>query len=1127
MGLAEDVLAIVRAKPGLKAREIGKRLGIERRDVNAVLHRDLKGHVRQDETYGWSALSGPPATDKSSPASTAGTADSASGARKIEDTIVGRLCRYYLDCISLDDQFGVGIFASSKHNLDYAELDHHPAVSGDLNVLSETEEARRLVGIAASPRSNKSIFLGHVIVAKKIRSRRGWEGFILQPLLIHTLSTGPSEDGSKLQNDDELPVWNLEALRTITGQSGTAVMDELSALQQSLGISEGATELPPYDELLLRLRDVRPDWPWVEVLEPDEPCRNGPLSRISEPGIYNRALLFAAERPPFTRSLEAELNSLLGQPASDLRGTALGHLVGVHSDAGSETNTTSSLLEVLPLNPEQKNAVARSLESPLTIITGPPGTGKSQVVSSILMNAAHQGQRVLFASKNNKAVDVVEARVNSLGPRPLLLRLGANAYQDRVVDFLNSILSISCDEETHLAYDAQLRIHDRIAERIDRMQSEIEAYAKLLSAMDERAQRLELERRVRGPEALERLRSIGEDHLREVATAFRSGLNSVDLEHGGAFQRLRARLFTGRRTRKFEAAVNAWRTELDPLGVRVPSDFHPDEIDRWQEAADDVEDVVGVQRFQREQDRDVARFSSLTSLEELSKQERDLSEQIEEVSQSLWRLWLVLQPARLTAEQRRLVGEYASTLRTLQEQARESGQQARGFAKKYANLFPQISEVLPCWAVTSLSVHRRVPLSPGFFDLVVIDEASQCDIASIVPLLYRARRAVIIGDPQQLRHISALRHDQNARLLEKYGLAEDHLLWDYVTSSVYDLGAPLATAADVVDLREHHRSHSDIIEFSNQAFYEGKLRVATRYSKLRSTSGDAAVRWVQVSGRAERVATGGSRNRAEASAVVVELRRFLLAQEYDGSVGVISPFRAQANLIREMVTSDTELSALIPTSELLVDTVHRFQGDERDVMIFSPVVGEGIGEGSLHFLRRSPNLFNVAITRARSALVVIGDKAAAESSGVDYLAAFARYVTDLSTADERRHEDVEISGPEYPPVSRPELVSDWERRFYTRMYEAGLRPIPQYDVEKYTLDFALVDGERRLNIEVDGEHHRDWTGDLCRRDIMRNQRMIELGWDISRFWVYELEADMDGCVQRVKDWQADPDGSSL
>lgn len=87
-------------------------------------------------------------------------------------------------------------------------------------------------------------------------------------------------------------------------------------------------------------------------------------------------------------------------------------------------------------------------------------------------------------------------------------------------------------------------------------------------------------------------------------------------------------------------------------------------------------------------------------------------------------------------------------------------------------------------------------------------------------------------------------------------------------------------------------------------------------------------------------------------------------------------------------------------------------------------------------------------------------------------------------------------------MSRPELVSDYERRLYGLLVEAGLRPIPQYSVEQYLLDFALFDGERKLAIEVDGEHyHRDWTGELMTRDRLRNIRLYELGWDVMRFWV--------------------------
>jgi very-short-patch-repair endonuclease len=202
----------------------------------------------------------------------------------------------------------------------------------------------------------------------------------------------------------------------------------------------------------------------------------------------------------------------------------------------------------------------------------------------------------------------------------------------------------------------------------------------------------------------------------------------------------------------------------------------------------------------------------------------------------------------------------------------------------------------------------------------------------------------------------------------------------------------------------------------------------------------------------------------------------------------------------------------------VVDTVHGFQGDERDVIFFSTVVSAGIGETTLRFLKNHGNLFNVAVTRARSELVVVGDRQAALDSGVGYLAAFAEYSRDLQ-AQEAPVPARADAGPEYPAVAHPELVSDWERIFYKALYAAGLRPVPQYAEAPYTLDFALFDGERKLDIEVDGEnYHRNWDGELCRRDQIRTRRLSDRGWDVMRFWVYELRDDREGSVGRVKAW---------
>jgi very-short-patch-repair endonuclease len=347
-----------------------------------------------------------------------------------------------------------------------------------------------------------------------------------------------------------------------------------------------------------------------------------------------------------------------------------------------------------------------------------------------------------------------------------------------------------------------------------------------------------------------------------------------------------------------------------------------------------------------------------------------------------------------------------------------------------------------------------------------------------------------------------------------------HAGWAYAARSLFDLANSLCRSEDVVVLREHHRSHADIIEFSNAAFYGGRLRIATNYDRLRRPCvEDPAVRWVDVRGTSVRPASGGAINEIEARAVVREIER-LVNQGYRGSIGVVSPFRAQANRIRALVHGQEGLTEGINGVDFVADTVHRFQGDERDVMIFSPAVSSGVSDGAIGFLRRNPNLFNVAISRARAALIVVGNKEAALNCNVDYLARFAVYSGQVNR---QRQTGIQVTatdlGPDYPAVFDPRRASEWEHLFYRALYRAGVRPIPQYPVESYLLDFALLNGRRRLAIEIDGEmYHRIWDSEVCWRDQIRNQRLMELGWDVMRFWVYQVRDDLDRCVDRVQRW---------
>jgi very-short-patch-repair endonuclease len=726
---------------------------------------------------------------------------------------------------------------------------------------------------------------------------------------------------------------------------------------------------------------------------------------------------------------------------------------------------------------------------------------------------------VLFSSKNNHAVDVVESRTNDLGPYPLLLRLGKEEHHARVAQHLTSGLAETTPADAVARFDWLKRAHQQDCDRFADVQRQIARVVALRNAVDEAERSAEPARILFGDERFAALRSADVDGARRRLRAFQSALDAARESNHTAM----GRLLGDSRGRRVERVVEIARdlsVDAQRLGIAPPSG--DPSMETWEAFAMELADRLDWAERVHAYGSGLDQLRAARPLEQLARDSIKIAEESAHTSLELWQSWLRLRPTRWTPERRKLLSEYVSLLQMIAGGDGYDEGAGRRVFRRYYSLFPKVAKILPCWAVTSLSARGRLPFEPGFFDLVVIDEASQCDIASALPLLYRARRAVIIGDPLQLKHVSTVAPQQDRLMLAAHGLAEGHAAWAYSVNSLFDLARSWCRYEDIVNLRDHHRSHRDIISFSNRHFYRGALRIATDHERLKRTAAEGealgpAVRWRDVKGKVIRPATGGALNGPEADAIVAEVRKLAVDRGYNGAIGVVTPFRAQANRIRTLVHQDRELTQRLAPLQFVVDTVHGFQGDERDVIFFSPVVSAGSNDNMLRFLKTHGNLFNVAITRARSELVVVGDRQAALDSGVSYLASFAEYARGLTPRETRPAANSD--GPEYPPVDHPEQVSEWERTLYRALHAAGIAPVPQYEESPYVLDFGLFQGDRKLDIEVDGEnYHRNWDGELCRRDQIRSRRLADLGWDIQRFWVYEVRDDLPGTVQRVKAW---------
>jgi AAA domain len=425
--VSENVLDHIRRHGPSKAKQIADALGVERTVVNGALYGPLRGKVWQSRDYKWSL------------AEALQVRQDADGSSKNSRE---SLFAYYLDCLSQDDDSGVRTFADSKFELDYVELEEWPLEDMQPNL--GAEPLGRLIGRQRRDARKKALWLGYPALVRHIRSRKGWEGAFLEPLLIWPQDSDAADLGFLPE-----PLIKTRALESLTASEN--VLEEAARLADDLGLED--TEPTPLDELVARLRDLRPEWDWKEALAPAKFRGCGELRKITESGIYNAAVVVMADRSPFTVGLERELTDLRAVDDASIRESSLGTLLGA---AGARAAIEGPLLEPAPLNAEQRTAVRQGLSEPLTVITGPPGIGKSQVVTAVLVNAAWRGLRVLFASKNNKAVDVVMERVNALSPRPIMLRLGTRALQEQLAQHITAILSARPTDDDRRAYELML-----------------------------------------------------------------------------------------------------------------------------------------------------------------------------------------------------------------------------------------------------------------------------------------------------------------------------------------------------------------------------------------------------------------------------------------------------------------------------------------------------------------------------------------------------------------------------------------------------------------------------------------------------------------------------------------------
>lgn len=262
--------------------------------------------------------------------------------------------------------------------------------------------------------------------------------------------------------------------------------------------------------------------------------------------------------------------------------------------------------------------------------------------------------------------------------------------------------------------------------------------------------------------------------------------------------------------------------------------------------------------------------------------------------------------------------------------------------------FQKFLKIFPVVATTNISAHR-LGEPKQYFDMVIMDEASQCNTAvALVPII-RGEQLLLVGDPQQLKPVILLDERNNLILKKRYNITDEY---DYRNKSVYQTFLSADAVSDEVLLSYHYRCHPKIIGFNNKKYYNNKLNIRS------SDNEKQPLEFIECHSKDT---TLKNTSESEAREIVHYVKT-----HPDKTIAVITPFVNQRNEIQEELNQSG-------ITNVDCGTVHAFQGDEKQEIIFSLALTDKTHEKTYSWLKNNKELINVATSRAKERLVIIGD----------------------------------------------------------------------------------------------------------------------------------------------------------
>lgn len=588
---------------------------------------------------------------------------------------------------------------------------------------------------------------------------------------------------------------------------------------------------------------------------------------------------------------------------------------------------TNSIIFPFRFNLSQKAALENALTSSISVIEGPPGTGKTQTIMNLIANlVAVQRKSVAVVSNNNEAVKNVIEKLAKQSYGFLTALLGKSSNQD--IFFANMPLAqvdewdYEEDKEELIQQIETLNMKLNQLLRVDRKRAQL--------CQELRAWQLE------------------QEHFEEYYAR-------QDVEEIGKLPLFRA---TPDRIVSFlaETSLARERNQSRKFLYKLKLLFKYGVFDHKKLQQQELSILLSLQReLYRQQIRNLeSEIAVLTSKLDGASFDVLLGEH-QHYSEKLFRKCLY---------------------------QNYSGLKKPDFTKKTFKVrFQEFIQTFPIILSTTHALRRSIPQN-YLLDYVIIDEASQVDILTGILAFSCCRNVIIVGDVKQLSQIT----DKKIESMVK--TSPPNPVYDYfhhnILSSIISLyGSSLPRKI----LQEHYRCHPQIIEFCNQKYYGGEL---IPYTSPKLSECPLVLYKTAEGNHMRRVTRGeekGNYNQREIDVTVEEILRNPILAEKRENIGFVTPYRKQANKAGKLLPCGIES-----------DTVHKYQGREKDVMIMSTVLDSTRdGKIGLKFVD-DPQMVNVSVSRAIKQFVLVTDHDLFLKKGKD-IGDLIRYI-QYSTLDE-------------------------------------------------------------------------------------------------------------------------------